>query len=137
MDSEKIYRRLTENIQNKMAKYKEGKSTKDSLNDQLIINISSLCRFLRKREEEKIKEDLEREKRRIEKDKLQLELDKIHKSMIEQEKKIKALLVIKVIIVIKIMLKIMTKKIRIKNRIFKKNPKLKIKRMMKVQKRKN
>ena len=70
MDSEKIYRRLTENIQNKMAKYKEGKSTKDSLNDQLIINISSLCRFLRKREEAKIKEDLEREKRRIEKDKL-------------------------------------------------------------------
>ena len=91
MDSEKIYRRLTENIQNKMAKYKEGKSTKDSLNDQLIINISSLCRFLRKREEEKIKEDLEREKRRIEKDKLQLELDKIHKSMIEQEKKEKAM----------------------------------------------
>ena len=91
MDSEKIYRRLTENIQNKMAKYKEGRSTKDSLNDQLIINISSLCRFLRKREEEKIKEDLEREKRRIEKDKLQLELDKIHKSMIEQEKKEKAM----------------------------------------------
>ena len=57
MDSEKIYRRLTENIQNKMAKYKEGKSTKDSLNDQLIINISSLCRFLSKREEEKIKEE--------------------------------------------------------------------------------
>ena len=87
MDSEKIYRRLTENIQNKMAKYKEGRSTKDSLNDQLVINISSLCRFLRKREEEKIKEDLEREKRKIEKDKLQLELDKIHKSMMEQEKK--------------------------------------------------
>ena len=91
MDSEKIYHRLTENIQNKMAKYKEGRSTKDSLNDQLIINISSLCRFLRKREEEKIKEDLEREKRKIEKDKLQLELDKIHKSMIEQEKKEKAM----------------------------------------------
>ena len=91
MDSEKIYRRLTENIQNKMAKYKEGRSTKDSLNDQLIINISSLCRFLRKREEEKIKEDLEREKRKIEKNKLQLELDKIHSSMIEQEKKEKGM----------------------------------------------
>ena len=87
MNSEKIYRRLTENIQNKMAKYKEGKSTKDSLNDQLIINISSLCRFLRKREEEKVKEDIEREKRKVEKDKLQIELDKIHKLMLDQEKK--------------------------------------------------
>ena len=91
MDSEKIYRRLTENIQNKMAKYKEGKSTKDRLNDQLIINISSLCRFLRKREEEKVIEDLERKKRKVEKDKLQLELDKIHKLMLEQEKKERAL----------------------------------------------
>ena len=91
MDSEKIYRRLTENIQNKMAKYKEGRSTKDSLNDQLIINISSLCRFLRKREEEKIKEDIERGKRKEEKDKLQLELDKTHKLMLEQERKEKAL----------------------------------------------
>ena len=91
MDSEKIYRRLTINIQNKMAKYKEGRSTKDSLNDQLILNISSLCRFLRKREEEKIKEDIEKEKRKQEKDKLQLELEKIHKLMLEQEKKEKAL----------------------------------------------
>lgn len=91
MDSEKIYRRLTINIQNKMAKYKEGRSTKDSLNDQLILNISSLCRFLRKREEEKIKEDIEKEKRKQEKEKLQLELEKIHKLMLEQEKKEKAL----------------------------------------------
>ena len=90
MDSEKIYRRLTENIQNKMAKYKEGKSTKDSLNDQLIINIASLCRFLRKREEEKIKEDQERVRRKAEKEKLQTELDKIHKQMLEQEKKEKS-----------------------------------------------
>ena len=30
----KIYRRLTMNIQNKMAKFKEGKSTKDRLNNQ-------------------------------------------------------------------------------------------------------
>jgi len=87
MDSEKIYRRLTENIQNKMAKYKEGKSTKDSLNDQLIINISSLCRFLSKREEEKIKEEQERIRRKNEKEKLKGELDKIHKLMLEQEKK--------------------------------------------------
>ena len=87
MDSEKIYRRLTENIQNKMAKYKEGKSTKDSLNDQLIINISSLCRFLSKREEEKIKEDQERIRRKTEKEKLKGELDKIHKLMLDQEKK--------------------------------------------------
>lgn len=91
MDSEKIYRRLTINMQNKMAKYKEGRSTKNSLNDQLIINISSLCRFLRKREEEKIKENMEKEKRKEEKDKLQIELDKIHKLMLEQEKKEKAL----------------------------------------------
>ena len=87
MDSKKIYRRLTENIQNKMAKYKEGKSTKDSLNDQLIINISSLCRFLSKREEEKIKEDQERIRRKTEKEKLKGELDKIHKLMLDQEKK--------------------------------------------------
>lgn len=87
MDSEKIYRRLTENIQNKMAKYKEGRSTKDSLNDQLIINISSLCRFLSKREEEKIKEDQERIRRKNEKEKLKGELDRIHKLMLDQEKK--------------------------------------------------
>ena len=87
MEAAKIYRRLTENIQNKMSKYKEGKSTKDRLNDQLIINISSLCRFLTKREEEKIKEDMEREKRKKEKTILQLEIDKVFNSIIEQEKK--------------------------------------------------
>lgn len=49
----KIYRRLTMNIQNKMAKFKEGKSTKDRLNNQLIINISSLCKFIKKTVEKK------------------------------------------------------------------------------------
>lgn len=53
MDSKKIYRRLTMNIQNKISKFKEGKSTRDHLNDQLTINICSLCRFLKKREDEK------------------------------------------------------------------------------------
>jgi hypothetical protein len=87
MDTEKIYRRLTENIQNKMAKYKEGRSTKDSLNDQLILNIASLCRFLRKREEEKVREEMEREKRKLEKEQYISELGKVHKLMLEQEKK--------------------------------------------------
>ena len=87
MDAAKIYRRLTENIQNKMSKYKEGKSSKDRLNDQLIINISSLCRFLTKRKEEKIKEDMEREKRKIEKARLQSEIDKVINSILEQDKK--------------------------------------------------
>jgi len=87
MDSQKIYRRLTENIQNKMSKYKEGKSTKSRLNDQLTINICSLCRFLQKREEEKVKENILREKIRQQKEQHHLELSKVHKAMIEQEKK--------------------------------------------------
>ena len=45
-----------------MAKFKEGRSTKDRLNDQLVLNISSLCRFLRKKEEQKILEDIEKKK---------------------------------------------------------------------------
>ena len=48
-------------MQNKMAKFKEGHSNKDRLNDQLILNMSSLCRFLRKKEEKKNKEEEERE----------------------------------------------------------------------------
>ena len=51
-----IYRRLTENIQNKISNFKEGKSTKNHLNEQLIINICSLCRFLQKRKQEKQKQ---------------------------------------------------------------------------------
>ena len=87
MESKKIYRRLTENIQNKITKYKEGKSTKDHLNDQLIINISSLCRFLQKREEEKIQEKLEKEKRDAEKEKLKTEKDRLLKTIMDQERK--------------------------------------------------
>ena len=87
MESKKIYRRLTENIQNKITKYKEGKSTKDHLNDQLIINISSLCRFLQKREEEKIQEKIEKEKRDKEKEKLKTEKDRLLKTIMEQERK--------------------------------------------------
>ena len=69
MDSKKIYRRLTENIQNKITKFKEGKSNRDHMNDQLILNISSLCRFLHKRDEEKIKEQEEKHNRDEEKEK--------------------------------------------------------------------
>ena len=87
MESKKIYRRLTENIQNKITKYKEGKSTKDHLNDQLIINISSLCRFLQKREEEKIQEQLEKQKRDLEKKKLKSQKERLLKQIMEQERK--------------------------------------------------
>ena len=48
-----IYRRLTENIQNKISNFKEGKITKDKLNDQLTLNIVSLIKFIQKNEEEK------------------------------------------------------------------------------------
>ena len=91
MDDINIYRRLTENIQNKMAKYKEGKSNKDSLNSQLILNIASLCKFFQKREVEKIKEDIEKEKRKVIKEKYEIELENVHKLMLEQEKKEKPL----------------------------------------------
>jgi len=57
MNNNKIYRKLTIKIQNKIAKFKEGRSTKSRLNDQLVLIISSLCRFLRKKEEQKIKEE--------------------------------------------------------------------------------
>ena len=48
-----IYRRLTENIQNKISNFKEGKLTKAKLNDQLTLNIVSLIKFIQKNEEEK------------------------------------------------------------------------------------
>ena len=83
----KIYRRLTMNIQNKMAKFKEGKSTKDRLNNQLIINISSLCKFIKKTVEKKVEEEKKREKRKLRKMELETERKKIHKLMLEQEKK--------------------------------------------------
>ena len=90
IENDKIYRKLTINMQNKMAKFKEGRSTKSRLNDQLIINISSLCRFLRKKEEQKIKEDQDREIRKKKKEELLSKLATIHQQMLEQEKKDKA-----------------------------------------------
>ena len=87
MDNDKIYRKLTINMQNKMAKFKDGKSTKDRLNDQLILNISSLCRFLRKKEEQKKKEEEERESRKAKKEILQKEIKRIHDLMLKQEAK--------------------------------------------------
>ena len=86
IENEKIYRRLTINMQNKMAKFRDGRSKKDSLNTQLIINISSLCKFLRKNELEKIKEEEESIIRKNKKEELEIELEKIKKKMLEQEK---------------------------------------------------
>ena len=86
LEDEKIYRRLTINLQNKMAKFKEGHSTKDRLNTQLIINISSLCRFLRKNEEYKRKKEEEKEIRKMKKLELENEVAKIKKLILDQEK---------------------------------------------------
>ena len=85
--NEKIYRRLTMNLQNKMSKFREGRSTKDRLNNQLIITISSLCKFLRKNEEEKIIQEQEREIRKKKQNKVLEELKKIKELMLEQERK--------------------------------------------------
>ena len=85
MNNDKIYRKLTINIQNKMAKFKEGRSTKDRLNDQLVLNISSLCRFLRKKEEQKIKEEKDREERKKKKNALITEQKKIINQILKQE----------------------------------------------------
>ena len=85
MNNDKIYRKLTINIQNKMAKFKEGRSTKDRLNDQLVLNISSLCRFLRKKEEQKIKEEKDREERKKKKNALIAEQKKIIEQILKQE----------------------------------------------------
>ena len=85
MNNDKIYRKLTIIMQNKIAKFKEGRSTKDRLNDQLVLNISSLCRFLRKKEEQKNKEEEEREERRKKKNELIIEQKKIIAQMLKQE----------------------------------------------------
>ena len=85
MNNDKIYRKLTINIQNKMAKFKEGRSTKNRLNDQLVLNISSLCRFLRKKEEQKIKEEKDREERKKKKNALITEQKKIINQILKQE----------------------------------------------------
>ena len=69
-----------------MAKFKEGKSTKDRLNNQLIINISSLCKFIKKTVEKKVEEEKKREKRKLMKMELETERKKIHKLMLDPEK---------------------------------------------------
>jgi hypothetical protein len=68
-----------------MAKFKEGRSTKDRLNDQLVLNISSLCKFLRTKEEQKIKEDIAREERKEKKKNLINEEKKIKEKIMKQE----------------------------------------------------
>ena len=84
--NEKIYRRLTMNIQNKMSKFKEGRSKSDSLNNQLVITISSLCKFLRKNEEEKIQEERDREIRKGKIGQINEELRILQNLMVQQEK---------------------------------------------------
>ena len=86
LEDEKIYRKLTINMQNKMAKFKDGKSTKNRLNDQLLINISSLCKFLRKNEMQKIKENEIKEMNKKKKLELEAKLEIIKKLMLDQEK---------------------------------------------------
>ena len=53
MDSKSIYTKLTYNIEKNISRFKEGKLNSSTLEEQLIINISSLCNFLNKREQEK------------------------------------------------------------------------------------
>ena len=53
MDSKSIYTKLTYNIEKNISRFKEGKLNSATLEEQLIINISSLCNFLNKREQEK------------------------------------------------------------------------------------
>lgn len=53
MDSKSIYTKLTYNIEKCISKFKQGKLNASSLEEQLLINISSLCNLLQKREKEK------------------------------------------------------------------------------------
>lgn len=55
MESKTIYTKITYNIEKRIGQYREGKITSNTLNEQLIINLSSLCRFLKNREKEKEK----------------------------------------------------------------------------------
>lgn len=53
MDNHQIYRKLTYNIQTQITKFKEKKISEDQFNQRLILNLSSLCFFLKDREKRK------------------------------------------------------------------------------------
>lgn len=53
MESKTIYTKITYNIEKRISQFREGKITSTALNEQLLINLSSLCRFLKNREKEK------------------------------------------------------------------------------------
>ena len=56
MESKQIYTKITYNIEKRIGQYKDGKITANTLNENLLLNLSSLCRFLKNREKEKQKE---------------------------------------------------------------------------------
>lgn len=51
MDSKNIYTKLTYNIERKISQFQTGKIVANQLNEQLLLNVTSLCRFLKNREE--------------------------------------------------------------------------------------
>ena len=53
MEYKTIYTKITYNIEKRISQFREGKITSTALNEQLLINLSSLCRFLKNREKEK------------------------------------------------------------------------------------
>lgn len=53
MDSKSIYTKLTYNIQSQITKFNEKKLSKDTLNQRLLVDLSSLCFFLKNREKQK------------------------------------------------------------------------------------
>ena len=53
IDNKTIYTKLTYNIQSQITKFNENKISKDSLNQRLLVDLSSLCFFLKSRENKK------------------------------------------------------------------------------------
>ena len=53
MDNKTIYTKLTCNIQSQITKFNENKISKDALNQRLLVDLSSLCFFLKEREKQK------------------------------------------------------------------------------------
>ena len=48
MESKQIYTKITYNIEKRIGQYKDGKITANTLNENLLLNLSSLCRFLKR-----------------------------------------------------------------------------------------
>ena len=53
MDNQTIYTKLTYNIQSQITKFNENKLSKETLNQKLLVDLSSLCFFLKNREKKK------------------------------------------------------------------------------------